>query len=286
MARGEMSTASDFDYLVVAHGLVRDATTLQSFRTECARWCTARGIDPPGSTGTFGQVVSAPELVERIGLEFDTNASLTRRILLLEEGVSVLRPDLHREFVNVILGRYLVDDSKPGRPPGFLLNDIVRYWRTIAVDYEAKIWRDARPNGWGLRFLKLRISRKLTYVSAVVSAFLMAVSEPADDRAFLVEQFVDVPALARIAQLVDYLDGDDGAMDCLRGIFEIADEFCAFLHDPAARAAAKAVVPPAAAARDQQFRRMNARAKELQRCLERLFFETKLASLSRRYLPF
>lgn len=286
MARGEMSLASDFDYLVVAHGLVQEATLLQSFRTQCDRWCTTRNIHPPGSTAVFGQVVSAPELVERIGLEFDTNASLTRRILLLEEGVSVLRPDLHRNFVNVILGRYLLDDGRRGRPPGFLLNDVVRYWRTIAVDYEAKIWRDATPDGWGLRFLKLRISRKLTFVSAVVSAFLAAMSEPQDPRGFLVEQFVDFPALARIAQLVDYLDEDEGAMESLRCILDVADEFCAFLHDPDARKAAKAVVPPADAADSEPFRRMNARAKELQAALERLFFDTALSSLSRRYLPF
>ena len=231
-------------------------------------------------------MVSAPELVERIGLEFDTNASLTRRILLLEEGVSVLRPDLHRDFVNVILGRYLLDDGRRGRPPGFLLNDVVRYWRTIAVDYEAKIWRDATPDGWGLRFLKLRISRKLTFVSAVISAFLIPMADPQDPHGFLVDQFVDVPALARIAQLADYLGDDAAAMDALRSVLTIADEFCGFLHNADAREAARAVVPPASAATDQQFRAMKDRARELQECLELLFFETALSPLSRRYLPF
>ena len=43
-----------------------------------------------------------------------------------------------------------------GQPPRFLLNDVVRYWRTICVDFEGK---DARAGGdrkWALRNAKLR----------------------------------------------------------------------------------------------------------------------------------
>jgi hypothetical protein len=184
----------------VAHGLVEDASRLRSFRAACDEWCHQHGIRPPGSTGIFGTVVSGAELVEQIGLEFDTNASLTRRILLMEEGVSVLAPRLHRKFVEVILGRYLYDDhSDTSGSPRFLLNDVTRYWRTIAVDYQAKVWRDLSIDGWGLRYLKLRISRKLTFVSALVALFMVEIAKPSDVRAFLTQHFVDVPALARVA---------------------------------------------------------------------------------------
>jgi hypothetical protein len=285
MARHEMSSASDFDYLVLAHGLVQDATRFRTFRVACDDWCVRRTMEPPGSTDLFGQVVSAAQLVEQIGLEFDTNASLTRRILLLEEGVSVLEPAMHRRFVSVILGRYLLDEDAP-RPPGFLLNDVVRYWRTIAVDYQAKVWRDLSVDGWGLRYLKLRISRKLTYVSALVSIFLVALEQPRDARDFLVQQFVDVPALGRIAQLARVLDGHAQALADLRRMLEIADEFCEFLHDRDARAAAKQVTP-AKRTTDARFAHMRSASSELQGCLERIFFgATPLASLSRRYLAF
>lgn len=65
MARREMSLASDFDYLVVAHGLVEDASRLRSFRAACDEWCDQRGIRPPGATGIFGTIVSGAESSRR-----------------------------------------------------------------------------------------------------------------------------------------------------------------------------------------------------------------------------
>jgi len=286
MARREMSAASDFDFLVVAHGLVQDASRFRTFRVAGEEWCERRGVRPPGSTGLFGRVASAPELIDQIGLEYDTNASLTRRILLLEEGVSVLEPDMHRDFVSVVLGRYLFDEE-PGRPPGFLLNDVARYWRTIAVDYQAKIWRDLGHDGWALRFLKLRISRKLTFVSAIVSSFLVEIAGPKDRLEFLVEQFVDLPALARIAQLAGVLDGDEQALAALGRTLQVADEFCEYLQDRDARKAATLVPPPPGVATDPSFVRMREASSELQECLETMFFDSRrLQRLSRRYLSF
>jgi hypothetical protein len=43
----------------------------------------------------------------------------------------------------------------------FSLNDIVRFWRTMAVDFASK-QRDRAGEEWGLRNAKLRMSRKLT----------------------------------------------------------------------------------------------------------------------------
>jgi hypothetical protein len=288
MARREMSRASDFDYLVLAHGLVEDASRPREFRRACDRWREDRGIREPGSSGVFGQVVAAADLVEQIGLELDTNSSLTRRVLLIEEGVSVLVPELHRKLIATIVGRYLHEDpSDTSGPPRFLLNDVVRYWRTIAVDYQAKVWRDLTVDGWGLRYLKLRISRKLTFVGALVSLFLVEIAKPSDVRAFLTEQFVDVPALARVAQLVDVLGDDAAAIQDLRRVFEIADAFCEFLHDGERRRAANSVLPPAKEASDPGFVAVRELSVELQACLERLFFDTRaLRGLSRKYLTF
>ncbi|UUY01578.1 hypothetical protein LRS13_12620 [Svornostia abyssi] len=288
MARREMSTASDFDFLVVAHGLVEDATRFRSFRAACEDWCTQRAIKPPGSTGIFGRVVAATELVDQIGLDFDTNASLTRRILMLEEGISVLEPPLHRKFVNVSIGRYLHGgQSDPGGTPRFLLNDVVRYWRTIAVDYQAKVWQSLKPDDWGLRYLKLRISRKLTFVGTLASLFLVELRQPEDPRSFLVDQFVEVPALARLAQLASDLQDEEESLASLRDVMVIAEEFSEFLADEVRRTAAQQVLPPAREATDESFSLMRERSVQLQRALEGLFFDSpKLGPLSRKYLSF
>lgn len=155
VARMEASEASDIDYLIVTNSLP-DASeiwrtrelvgSVEQFIINLEKTGTSDATKRPGSTGLFGKIQSAPDLVERIGLEQDTNSTHTRRCLVLQESVSIYNPDLHSRLVQSILARYLADydeGSKPG-PPRFLLNDINRYWFTVAVDYQAKRWERLR----------------------------------------------------------------------------------------------------------------------------------------------
>jgi hypothetical protein len=149
----------------------------------------------PGAQGVFGEPVNVADLVGNIGLDADTNTNFTRRMLLLLESRE-LHGAVRRQAIDQILSRYL-SDSRPGQPPRFLLNDVVRYWRTICVDFEGKAARGGPDPKWASRNAKLRTSRKLLFAAGLLPVLLCQLHDT-DPAAFLARWF-DAPALDRIS---------------------------------------------------------------------------------------
>lgn len=283
LAREELSEQSDFDFAVVAFGLPDDIDKGRKLLASVDRLRAEWMQKSPGSTGMFGRVLSAPDLTERIGLEQDTNQTHTLRILLLQESVSLYQPDLLRKLLQAILARYLRDYDNYAKPgvPRFLLNDLVRYWRTITVDYQAKRWRD-RDSEWGLRYLKMRISRKLAFASTIASLFLNPARDRVVDVGYLLEQF-SMPALARLAQL--HVDLSEAGKAALGEALKIADLFCEALADKSFRDEAKLVMDLKSSS--ERFHEWRRQGDQLQKALQAVFFEDPfLARFSVNYLSF
>jgi hypothetical protein len=237
---------------------------------------------------------SSHELVHYIGGVEDTNHNITRRILLLIESLSLSDHVTHERVIRAILERYIVGDPPATTPakfhvPLFLLNDIVRLWRTMTVDYATKKWQRSSA-GWALRNTKLRMSRKLLFVKGMLLCFLCdehfagapTAAEPELVQADLLRICFDLsrrPPVELLAEtLLKYADAKTGKL-----IMGAYDRFLAMLNDLEMRETLKKLRFDEAD--NPLFEQQRQNTRDFRDGLETLFFGSndRLTKLTQRY---
>jgi hypothetical protein len=182
LARNECTSGSDVDWTLLVDGQV-SISHYQSSNIIKETFLTLK-LQEPGTSGMFGNITFSHDLVHYIGGEDDTNHNISRRILLLLESDKLLinsENDIfgtaYERVIKAIINEYIVHDSglssinhTNAKVPRFLLNDIIRFWRTMCVDFAYK-QKEQQGLKWGLRNIKLRMSRKLIYLKGILMCF-------------------------------------------------------------------------------------------------------------------
>lgn len=273
--RGEITRASDDDWWILVDGPAR-----ADVQPQAAAVAAALDEVPPGTEGLFGTVAFREDLRSLIGLAQDTNANFTRRMLLVLESVAVTGQPAWAAARRAVLAGYLDERSRDFRPPRFFLNDIVRYWRTITVDFEGKD-RTRGGDGWGLRAAKLRTSRKLLFASGLLPVLECHRLQSDQMLDALAADFA-APATDRIAAAFLRYD----AVDLGIRVLAAYDRVLALLDDPDVRAQLVALTDDDAA-RSPVFAEIRALADQLQAgLLSLLFDDRRLAPVVREYVVF
>jgi len=201
-ARREASAESDIDFFVITQQPAPPAG--QPIDQNLLQWVEVvkdaiNEIVPiePAEGGAFSKVEPREAMLINIGGDSDNNQKITRRMLFLLEGEWLSNADGLRAVRRLILDRYIGDGMTDHQLALFLLNDIIRYYRTLAVDYEFKTAEGASPKPWGIRNIKLVFSRKFLYASGLFSVAMTA-DRSREEKITLLENLFDLPVIDRM----------------------------------------------------------------------------------------
>jgi len=187
--RKDIGSNSDLDLFVVAEYADKDRSRLDDLEVLAEIIEINRDLKYPpiSNDGEFLKVYSIEEMKRTLGDRKDDSENLfTARMLMLLESTPICNENLYDKHMSAIAEHYFRDyaDHKPFKPL-FLVNDILRYWRTLCLNYEGIRNNTERP--WRKRNINLKFSRMLTVFGSV----LPIIANPVQSA----EQFVSITRL-------------------------------------------------------------------------------------------
>ena len=259
--RHEASQESDLDVYVI-HGSKGAVSTNQvsPILKKCAEKAGIKDL------GDFNPI-SLSEMRNNIGGNDDTNQSITNRILFLLESVCLYNETFYKKAFDRILNKYLSDAfNGKTKLPRFLLNDIIRYYRTICVDYEFKTsTKGGKP--WAIRNIKLRFSRKALYVGGIL---VLLNSLNKRNRINYIQNNINRPFVEKVSLILI----EQKLEDKYKEIIELYANFISEIGDPAIRSHLKRLKKSERRA-DRRFKEMAKNARTFNDLLWKLMQEDR-----------
>jgi hypothetical protein len=227
IARLEAGKHSDLDFFVIADrepALERHLFELTLFG-ELIAANAALGFPEISNDGEYLKLHFIDDLIAKAGMARDDSDNLfTARMLLLLESQPIINNDAYGRHIQDVLTLYFRDkQSKRSFRPLFLLNDLLRYWRTLCLNYEAR--RHDPTKHWRKKNINLKFSRKLT----VFATILPMIARPLDSVEELCALCKQAP-LQRLAAGLDELK-DSSLHEDWGKVLDIYERFLQWKED-------------------------------------------------------
>ncbi|MGY3214576.1 hypothetical protein [Mucilaginibacter sp. HD30] len=200
--RMEASDQSDLDYVIL-----NNETTdipIEDIVKRVRQIAQSLEIPLPNETGVFAKSYSKSDLIEKIGNEDDDLNKLAQRLLIIMESKPIYNEELFDNIIEEILSKYLEYVIKePTKEATFLMNDLIRYFRSIAVNYQYNFWKNNEK--WTIRNVKLRHSRILMYAGTLL--LILNASKLRDNKFDYIKNHIKLTPFEKIVSV--YLDNND-----------------------------------------------------------------------------
>ena len=178
-ARGEASKHSDLDLFFI-HDDTKPDTQVDDPHLKSIRVMSGvmrlmedeMKLPPPSNDGQFLNIIRLSEMLKHLGGPEDDHLNhFTARMLLMLESASVFGAATYDAAIEGVIKSYLRDYEDHARDfrPIFLVNDVLRFWKTLCLNYEHKRNQQdgAKKLKQKIRNFKLGYSRLLTCFATV-----------------------------------------------------------------------------------------------------------------------
>ena len=208
--RLEAAPTSDLDLFFVCPGseVNDDLSIVESSLLNASVIKICRDLHFPEFSrgGMYLSVHFLSDILDRLGGQRDDYLNhFTARMLLLLESSFLYNSDVYKKSIKRIVKAYWIDyhEHEKDFQPIFLVNDILRFWRTMCLNYEHNREREnATPyekKKAHIKNLKLKFSRMLTCYSAIME--IIAIDGPVNPRDML--EIVKRTPIQRLMNVVD-----------------------------------------------------------------------------------
>lgn len=197
-ARREATQHSDVDYYILTKDELTDEE-FESIKSIIDKVIIDNDIKMPAKSGAFDdEVIQIEEMKKNIGGFNDPTKKLTHRMLFLLESEWLYNESIYNELFDDLICLYVRKKITAHQLCRFLLNDIIRYYRTICIDFEFKATEDGKP--WGIRNIKLMFARKLLYFSGIL-IIAETVQHTCDTKRKILKDMLQLTPIERIEKI-------------------------------------------------------------------------------------